>query len=450
MARLRRLSPRPPLGWNSFDCYGCAASEDALLRNAEVMAERLKPAGYEYFVVDNGWFAEYAIAPGSRYPIVRHAEDVNLDRYGRYQPSRCYFPVGLGRLIDRVHGLGLKFGLHLMRGIPRKAVAQNLPILGTSYRASDIADVEDTCTWCPYNYGVNMDHPGAQAYYDGLIAMLAGWGVDFIKADDITGYPREIEAIAKAIEKSGRPMLLSLSPGGQTSPQYMTSYKKANMLRTTRDIWDNRADLDKAFEAWNAFGAFGGDGFWTDLDMIPFGHLQLWKPRNDGKSLEDTPAEEELNGKGHERMSGLTGTQKHTFMTIRALAASPLFMGGDLPTSDDLSFALLTNRDMLACNQNGIVGTRVYQREELEAWRTPHRSVDGEGWIGIFNRGASERQVRLTLEELGLQSSRQMTGFKFRSIWQDPPDYQVRDNVLTASIDGDGVLFIHYYNNDRS
>ncbi|SFJ76464.1 Melibiase [Paenibacillus sp. UNC496MF] len=436
-----RLTPRPPLGWNSFDCYGCAAPEEALLRNAEAMAELLKPAGYDYFVVDNGWFAEYELAEGSRYPSVRHADDVHVDEYGRLQPSRCYFPNGIRRLIDRVHELELKFGIHVMRGIPRKAVMLNLPVYGTPYRAADIADTEDTCVWCPYNYGVNIDHPGAQAYYDSWIHMLAGWGVDFIKADDITGHPREIDAIAKAIRTSGRDIVLSLSPGGQTTPANIDVYQQANMLRTTRDIWDNRADLDKAFHAWSVYNEFRQEGFWLDLDMIPFGHLQLWKPRTDGSSYKESVAEEQLSGKGFERMSGLSANQKLTFITIRAMAASPLFMGGDLPTSDDFSFSLITNPDMLACNQNGVMGYKVHAGEGLEVWKSPHRADARQGWIGVFNRTTEKRKARLSLEQLALNESEAPS---FRSIWA-PRSHVLQGGVLSADIEGDGVLFLHYH-----
>ncbi|BCG58239.1 hypothetical protein PUR_16640 [Paenibacillus sp. URB8-2] len=437
---LLRLTPRPPLGWNSFDCYGCAAPEDALLENAEAMARLLKPGGYEYFVVDNGWFAEYEIPAGKRYPAVKHADDVNLDAYGRLQPSKCYFPHGIKGLIDRVHGLGLKFGIHIMRGIPRKAVANDLPVLGTPYRASDIAEISDTCEWCHYNYGVNMDHPGAQAFYDSFIQMLAKWEVDFIKADDITGHPREIEAIVKAIRSSGRDIVLSLSPGGQTTPEFMDVYQQANMLRTTRDIWDNRDDLDKAFDVWHAYSEFRKEGFWLDLDMIPFGHLQLWNPRTEAKAYAETRTSQELSGKGHERMSGLSVNQKYTFITIRALAASPLFMGGDLPSSDEFSIDLITNEGMLECNQNGISGSRVYAESGIEVWKTPHRTAAGEGWIGVFNRNRETKRVQLTFGQLSLDDS---VPAELQSIWPEPA-YEHFEGGLTSEIEGDGVLFLHY------
>ena len=163
----------------------------------------LKPHGYEYFVVDNGWFGEYSLRPGTIYSTEKHAHDVRLNEYGFFLPSKAYFPNGFQPLSTRCHELGLKFGVHLMRGIPRKAYELNLPIQGTSYRARDIADTDPQkqCKWCQYNYRVDMSKPGAQAWYDGLIQHIADMGVDFVKYDDIVPFPDEVEAVAKAIRK---------------------------------------------------------------------------------------------------------------------------------------------------------------------------------------------------------------------------------------------------------
>src|SRR5210317_455629 len=157
------LTPRPPLGWNSYDCYGCSANQRVVRANLDAFAKRLKPFRYEYFVIDNGWFAEYAIAPGEEFTRENEASDVRLDNYGRQLPSKVSFPDGLKPLIDYAHSLGIKFGVHLMRGIPRKAVQLNLPILNTDVTAADIANVNETCKWCNYMYGVDMDRTGAQA-----------------------------------------------------------------------------------------------------------------------------------------------------------------------------------------------------------------------------------------------------------------------------------------------
>jgi hypothetical protein len=102
-----------------------------------------------------------------------------------------------------------------MRGIPREAVAKDLPIAGTSYHATDAADTSDTCFWNADNYGVKHNAAG-QAYYDSLAKLYAGWGLDFIKVDCISSLPYktdEIHMISAALRKSRRPIVLSLSPG---------------------------------------------------------------------------------------------------------------------------------------------------------------------------------------------------------------------------------------------
>jgi hypothetical protein len=446
MKTLHQLTPTPPMGWNSFDCYGSAARAEDLLANLDVMIERLKPVGYEYFVLDNGWFAEYDYEPGEKYPTAKHSDVVRINEYGLYQPSVQMFPDGLQPIIDKTHAAGLKFGIHIMRGISRTAVVQNTPIKGTTHRAADIADTSDICRWCHYNYGVNMDKPGAQEFYDSWVQQLADWGVDFIKADDITGFPREIEAVVKAIEKCGRDIVLSLSPGGQTVRERMDAYLLTNMLRTTKDIWDNRADLNKAFDKWQEFNDIRQDGFWLDMDMIPFGQLMMWSPQR-AHQVEDGGKQELLSGKGFRRMSGLNDHQKYTFITMRALAASPLFMGGDLPTTDEFSFQLITNPDMIACNQNGVMGYLRHRDGGVEVWEAPRKgtAAGGAGWIGVFNRGSEPVKVRLTKVQLGLVSDAR---YAIRDIWGNCPVAEAAEasggGAYEFAIAGDGVKFLAY------
>ena len=196
------LAPKPPMGWNSFDSYGVYLHETAALKNLECMATILKPHGYEYFVIDSGWFAEYTLRPGTIFSVEKHAKEIRINEFGHFLPSKTYFPNGFKPIADRCHALGLKFGIHLMRGIPRKAWEKNLPIKGTKYRARDIAntDKKENCVWCTYNYAVDMSKPGAQEWYDGLIQHIADMGVDLIKYDDIVPHPDEVEAVAKAIK----------------------------------------------------------------------------------------------------------------------------------------------------------------------------------------------------------------------------------------------------------
>jgi len=444
----KHLAPTPPLGWNSFDSYGVYLHEKAAMANVEAFAEKLKPFGYEYYVIDAGWFGEFELRPGTIYPSEKHARKMNFNEFGLLQPSKTYFPNGLQPIIDRCHELGLKFGLHLMRGIPREVVNLDLPIKGTNYTASQIADTTSICVWNPQNYGVDMSKPGAQEFYNSLINQMAEWGVDFIKYDDLVPFPEEIKGIAKAIEQCGRPMVYSLSPGDKVDPNHIEAFKTAHMLRVTADIWDEQKGIDQCFEAWRKWQGKEEPGFWIDMDMIPFGQLQLMNPKPEGISGEESKGEllkmmeagelekmELLAGKGFTRWCDFTEDQMYTFITLRALSASPLMMGGDLPTLDVFSLKLITNKNVLECNQNGVMGHLVYDEDGIEIWNTPKKNSE-DGWIGIFNRTPGEKKVAFKLDDLGLDEAQT---YDIENVWED-----IKVSELVFSVNPNGVLFLKY------
>ena len=411
---IQDFAPKPPLGFNSFDSYRTYLSEDKAYALMDVMADKYLPFGYEYFVMDAGWYNNVELYPGSMYP--RKRLGLALDEFGLYEPCQMYFPHGIKALANYAHKKGLKFGVWIIRGIPRQAVEQNLPIQGTPYFTRDIADTNSVCVWNQDNYGIDMTKPGAQAYYNALINKLAGWGIDFIKVDDMVPNPQEIVAVAKAIENGGHNMIYSLSPGDVHHPAHLTYYQRANMLRTTCDIWDNPLSIEKGFLAWERFQGIAGPGFWPDLDMIPFGRLDVIATDN----IPDIPADRRA------RQSRFSQNQMRTFIAQRALAASPLIIGGDLLTMDDFSYRLLTNREMLACNQNGVNGVNVYRAGNIDVWLTPHKMDPRRGWIGIFNRSKSHRKVTLTKQDLGFiafEASYNLTvagqRFQLTDIWSD-------------------------------
>jgi hypothetical protein len=334
--------------------------------------------------------------------------------------------------------LGLKFGVHIMRGIPRAATTQNLPVRGTDARAEDIADKTALSTWSRSHYGIHVDKPQGQAYYDDYIALIASYDVDYIKADDLVQFPRELEAIAKAVRKTGRPITLSLSPGDTWDPKLIDVYRLGDCLRLTRDMWDKPEDLAHAFRHWLRFVEAIEDpadpGVWPDLDMIPFGHLRIGTP---GSIATTRPSFE-----GPDRWSRFTVQQKRTFMTQRAMAASPLMIGGALVDMDEQSVALLTNRQMIACNQNAVVGRRVHVQDNVEVWHTPQRGRGGAGWIGVFNRdGARPARVALTAEQLGL--GRDASRAQLENIWVGQP-LRWTQGKLEVELGPDDVCFIRY------
>ena len=330
------LAPTPPLGWNSWDCYGPTVREDEVKANADFMAEHLLKYGWDTVVVDIQWYEPAAKAGG-----YRPNADLIMDGYGRLMPAVNRFPsaandAGFKPLADYIHGLGLKFGIHIMRGIPRRAVSANLPILNTPFRAQDIADLERMCPWNDDMAGIDMSKPGAQAYYDSIFALYAAWEVDYIKADDML-YPyhtHEIEAVRRAIDAVNRPMVLSLSPGVDMTIEYSDHLKQhCELFRISGDFWDRWEDLKDQFEKCRIWSPYTGPGCWADADMLPLGHIGIRAERGD------------------DRQSLLTRAEQITLMTLWAICRSPLMFGGDLPSSDDFTLQLLTNDEVLQVNQ---------------------------------------------------------------------------------------------------
>jgi hypothetical protein len=284
-----------------------------------------------------------------------------------------------------------------------------------------------------------MSKPGAQEWYDSLIQHLADLGVDLIKYDDIVPYPAEVEAVAKAIAKTGKPILLSLSPGGDVDPAAIKSFQKAQMLRVTKDVWDESHYIDDCFAAWKQWTGKQADNFWIDMDMVPFGQLLLMSPERVLSGKNDEPAVR-LAGKGYRRWSQFSPDQMYTFITLRALSASPLMIGGDLPTLDGFSLRLITDPDMLACNQNGIMGALVSAHDGLEVWQACEKARSNKGWVGVFNRTDRMKRVTLTKSLLGLTADATLY-----DIWKGR-----KKHALTAAatieidLNPDGVLFLRY------
>lgn len=279
--RHHTFAKTPPLGWNSWDCYGAAVREEEVKGNADYMAEHLKPYGWEYVVVDIQWYE-----PGAVSSIYRPFVPLEMDEYSRLIPAVNRFPSseegkGFKPLADYVHNLGLKFGIHIMRGIPRQAVHANTPILGTNVGARDIAHPNSICPWNTDMYGVDASKEGAQEYYNSLFQLYAEWGVDFVKVDDIAAsrlyhiHNEEIELIRKAIDHSGRDMVLSLSPGPAPLEYAETLKLNANMWRMTDDFWDQWNLLYGMFERCEKWSEHSAPGHWPDCDMLPLGHIGI-------------------------------------------------------------------------------------------------------------------------------------------------------------------------------
>ena len=375
----------PPMGWNSWDCYGAAVNEEMVRRNAEYMAEHLKTFGWEYVVVDIQW--SRANAENHSYEAFA---DLTMDEYGRLMPAVNRFPSaadgkGFRPLADYVHSLGLKFGIHIMRGLPRAAAHSRLPIEGSPFGCDTAADPHSVCAWNPDMYGLRCELPSAQAYYDSIFRLYASWGVDFVKCDDIAReYPhcrREIEVISGACRRSGRDMVLSLSPGPAPLGQAEHLKRYANMWRITDDFWDDWKLLKGMFERAEKWCIHAGPGHWPDADMLPVGALRQCEDPEDWTRF--TPAEQ------------------RTMMTLWCMMRSPLMIGGELTKNDGFTLALLTNREVLEIEKTSWCAHPLWTTEEECAWVAPRK--DGKGvYLALFNLSDKRRTVSLSTEEADL------------------------------------------------
>lgn len=391
----RDLAPRPPMGWNSWDSFAATITEEQARANAAVMAAKLLPHGYDVFTVDIQWYE-----PGATGFEYRTGVELAMDGNGRLLPAPNRFPSAAGGkgfkpLADHVHGLGLKFGIHLMRGVPRLAADRNLPILGTKYGAGDIADRVNICPWNSDMYGVDMSKPGAQEYYDSVFRLIASWGVDFVKVDDLSRpYHRntpEVEAVRRAIDRSGRPMILSLSPGETPLDAAEHVANHANMWRISDDFWDEWPLLLAQFKRLADWAPHLRPGAWPDADMLPLGLLALGK-----------------------RRTRFTPDEQRTMMTLWSIARSPLIMGGDLRALDAETLALLTNEEVLAVNQHSSGGRQLFRTEQSAAWVA--RPAGGGRYLALFNLGAEPAEVSADLSAVGITGAAQV-----RDLWARKP-----------------------------
>lgn len=398
----------PPMGWNSWDCYGASVTEEEVRGNAEYMAAHLKEYGWEYVVVDIQWYEPTADS-SAYHPFV----PLEMDEYGRLIPAVNRFPsaaggAGFKPLADYVHSLGLKFGIHIMRGIPRQAVHAAAPVKGCGATAREIAHPFSVCSWNTDMYGVNPDAYGAQQYYDSLMELYAGWGVDFIKVDDICvtffspdnlySAEAEIELIRRAIDKCGRPIVLSLSLGPAIVERAEHLKANANMWRMTNDYWDRWSDLTAMFERCEAWQGIGGPGCWPDCDMLPLGRIGI-------RSVDQ--------GNG-DRMTRFTHDEQKTMMTLWCIFRSPLMFGGELRSNDEWTLNLLTNPQVLEIHRSSH-GAHPLSRNGKQGyhyiWMSYHDN-ESDVYAALFNHENIPVKMEATLDRMGLGGS-----WKARELW---------------------------------
>jgi alpha-galactosidase len=376
------LAPTPPMGWNSWDSYGLTVNEAEFKANVTWLHQHLQPLGWQYVVVDEGWYLKNPGQKGA-------AQGFVMDDDGRYLPAENRFSSGFKPLADWVHQQGLKFGVHIIRGIPRQAVDKNLPIAGSSFHAVDAANTTDTCRWNSDNYGLNAND-AAQAYYNSIIKLYAQWGVDYIKVDCISRpyQADEIRMMSTAIKKSGRAMILSLSPGPTPITEAGDVRKYAQLWRISDDMWDTwkapvgqtfPAGLVTQFERTAQWAPHIEAGHWADADMLPLGYLG---PRP---------------GWGKARVSRFNANESRTLMTLWSMARSPLFAGTNLTRIDAATEALYSNPEVIAVDQHSRENRQLLHSGSLVVWKA---DSDLGAYVAVFNLGEKPQQVSYSWKDL--------------------------------------------------
>ena len=431
------FAKRPPMGWNSYDYYDTNVTEAEVWANARFMAENLKAYGWEYVVVDIQWYAWNTASMRDRFQYIPFGKN-EMDEYGRLSPCPQKFPSSVGGkgfkpLADKIHEMGLKFGIHIMRGIPREAAQKHLPILGTDVTADMAADPSSICGWNPDMYGLRNCEAG-QKYYDSILALYASWGVDFIKCDDIcnTNLYRhdqysarhEVEMLHKAIENCGRPIVLSLSPGPALIEESWHYKKYANMWRITDDFWDNWQTLNYMFDRCEKWQDHVSRGCYPDCDMLPLGTV--------GKCF------------GHERQTLFTREEQKCMMTLWCIFGSPLMLGAELTMLDEWTLSLLQNEELLRLENGNFLSRQVMRSSEECVWAAVDPKT-GEYYVALFNLTDRERAVSVRPEECKAmfpEGCFTMGKGSMKEVWSGEV-YTLSENVLSGTIAPHGALLFH-------
>ncbi|KAF8390520.1 hypothetical protein HHK36_025047 [Tetracentron sinense] len=375
----------PPRGWNSYDSFSWTISEEEFLQNVEIISKRLHGHGYKYVVVDYLWYrrkVEGAYTNSLGFDVI--------DEWGRMIPDPDRWPSSRGgkgftEIATKVHRMGLKFGIHVMRGISTQAVNANTPILdtikggtyeesGRLWQAQDIGLRERACAWMSQGFmSVDTKLGAGKAFLRSLYEQYAEWGVDFVKHDCIFGDDLdvdEISIVSEVLKNLDRPILYSLSPGTSATPTMAKDVNSlVNMYRITGDDWDSWGDVASHFNVSRDFATanmVGAEGLlgksWPDLDMLPLGWLT-----------------DPGSNQGPHRTCNLKLDEQRTQMTLWSMARSPLMFGGDLRKLDKTTYNIITNPTLLEINAFStnnmefpyIIGTKdLSSSNRVLPWRT--------------------------------------------------------------------------------
>jgi hypothetical protein len=429
-AKYPQVAAKPYMGWSSWSLQstnypgynleggGSFINEKNILTQANALATKLKPYGYEYVNVDAGW-------------------QNGGDEYGRPVANTHRFPRGMKALGDDIHKLGLKFGIYTVVGLGMDVYRDgNTPIYnapGCFTRDIVYPDLRTTNGW-DMSYKINYASPCAQKYAESVANLFASWGVDFIKMDGVgpgswKGAPddpnhnntEDVETWWRAVQNSGRPMQYVLS--WSLSHRYADTWKaNSNGWRIDTDVecycdtivrWDSSVkqrwwDLPQWIDD-------AGPGHWNNLDAVDV---------------------------GVGAMDGLTEAERQSYMTFWAIEAAPLFAGDDLTKLDAYGTKLLTNREVLAIDQSGNPARPLNQDQLQQTWYA--KNADGSVTVGLFNLADTPATVTGKFDELGITGKATV-----RDIWANQNTGNVSGQV-SASLPAHGSKLFKIIPNNTS
>jgi hypothetical protein len=421
-ATATELAAKPYMGWSSWSMQSSKypglnpdgdysyLTEANVLKQADAMAAKLKQYGYEYVNIDAGWWMNKDWKSG-------------FDQYGRQAPDPVRFPNGMKSLADHIHSKGLKAGIYLPVGLEKGAYGEGkVPIWNApGCTTADIVypDLRTTNGW-DSAYKIDFGDPCAQKYINSQAQMFADWGYDFLKLDgvgpgsfksgDNYNNVADVAAWQKAIATAGRPIHLELS--WSLDIAHAADWKKhSNGWRIDTDVecycntlvtWEN--SVNDRWDDAPAWSNKAGPGGWNDFDAIDVG-----------------------NGE----MDGLTKAERQSYMTLWAISKSPLYTGDDLTRLDSYGVSLLTNKEVIAVDQNDSpVARPVTTVGDQQVWGT--KNADGSYTVALFNLGDSPAAVTAHWASFGFTGNASV-----RDLWSKS-NLGTYKNKITATLPAHG------------
>ena len=342
------LAKTPPMGWNSWNKFGCRVNEEVVIKAAESMVSSgMKDAGYEYIVIDDCW-------------------QIARDENGEIIVDSIKFPNGMKYLADKIHSLGLKFGIYTCAGLT-------------------------TC----------QKRPGSRGYEFQDARAYARWGVDYLKVDWCYRSPEQsakasYSLMRDALNAAGRPIVLSICEWGDSKP-WLWAKEVGHLARTTADIRDNWDSMVYILNEEKPLAQYSEPGYWNDPDMLEVG-----------------------NG-------GMTTNEYKAHFSLWCMLAAPLMAGNDLSNMTEDTRSILTNKNLIAVNQDKLGKQAVCIRESggYEIWI---KDLDKEEKAAcLFNRSEEEKEVLVNFNRLLRVKGRMDTRFQHYEDSYVLSDYKILD-----------------------